>query len=200
MSERLLQDTQNDTPPPAVEEPLSRDATPASVAPSAASFAPTGMPLIDRLLVTVDRLSGGRAGLVQRVVSYLIFGGFAAVVNLIALYVLKSVVQLPVSNTVHYAIAQVLATEISIMANFIPNDRYTFSQLPGHARSWWARCLRFHSTTIVGALLTIGISSALYLLLGMQYLVAQVIAIWISLIFNFTFHHLWTYRHIAPAH
>src|SRR5579863_8320226 len=129
MSERLLQDTQNDTPPPAVEEPLTPYAPPANAAPAGASFAPTGVALVDRLLTTVDRLSGGRAGLVQRVVSYLIFGGFAAVVNLIALYVLKSVVQLPVSNTVHYAIAQVLATEISIMANFIPNDRYTFSRL-----------------------------------------------------------------------
>ncbi|HEV7126497.1 MAG TPA: GtrA family protein [Ktedonobacterales bacterium] len=199
MSERLLEDEQTSTPAAARDDRRGTGAVAAGVVRAEASFASTGIPLVDGLLVAADRLSGGRAALLQRVVSYLFFGGFAAVVNLVALYVLKSVVKLPISNNAHYAVAQVIATELSIMANFIPNDRYTFSRLPGHARSWWARCLRFHSTTIVGALLTVGIGSTLYLRAGVQFLVAQAIAIWISLIFNFTFHHLWTYRHTAPA-
>ena len=169
----------------------------AAIAQAGPSYTLTGVALVDGLLNTADRITKGKAGLLQRVVSYLVIGGFAAVVNLFFLYLFTSKIPLPVPSSATWWVAQVLATEISIFANFIPNDRFTFSKLPGHARSWWARCLRFHSTTIVGALLTIGISSALHYGLRFAPLVAQAIAIIIALGFNFTFHHLWTYRHIA---
>lgn len=171
--------------------------TMAAIAQAGPSFALTGVALIDSMLTTADRITNGKAGLVQRVVSYLIVGGFAAVVNLVCLYLLDSVIPLPVPASARWWVAQVVATEISIMANFIPNDLFTFSRLPGHARSWWARCLRFHSTCIIGSLLTIAISSALHYDLRFPTLIAQSIAILIALVFNFTFHHLWTYRHVA---
>lgn len=161
------------------------------------SYALTGVALVDALLATTDRLTNGKAGMLQRVASYLIVGGFAAVVNLVCLYLLDSKIPLPVPVNARWGVAQVLATEISIMANFIPNDHFTFSRLPGHARSWWARCLRFHSTCVIGSLLTIGISTLLHYRLHFVTLLSQATAILIALIFNFTFHHLWTYRRIA---
>ena len=168
----------------------------AAVARTEPSFVLTGVALVDAFFATADRITNGKAGMLQRVTTYLIIGGFAAVVNLVVLYLLDSKIPLPVAPNARWWVAQVAATEISILANFIPNDAITFSRLPGHARSWWARCLRFHSTTIVGALLTIAISSALHYGMHFATVIAQAIAILIALVFNFTLHHLWTYRHL----
>ena len=164
------------------------------------SYTPTGVAFLDALLELADRITAGKAGVLQRAVSYLIVGGFAATVNLICLYILYDVIQMPLGTTTHYVVAFIIAAEISILANFIPNDRITFSHLPGHARSWWQRCWRFHSTAIAGTLITFVISLALKLGLHMHTVIAQSIAIIIALVFNFTFHHLWTYRRIKPAH
>lgn len=163
------------------------------------SYIPTGVAFLDGLLALADDKTGGKAGLLQRVVSYLIIGGFAAVVNLIMLQI-GLLLPLAADKNLHWLIAFLIAAEISILANFIPNDRYTFSRLPGHARSWWQRLLRFHSTTIVGTTITFVVSYALYHWVGMLALLAEAIAIIIALMFNFTFHHLWTYRHIAETH
>jgi dolichol-phosphate mannosyltransferase len=174
-------------------------AQPAMATHDEAGYARTGIALIDNLFAWIDRVTNGKGGFVQRLCTYLIIGGWAAVVNLTFFGFFLNVVKMPVSDGVHYVIAFVIAAEISILANFVPNDYITFSRLPGHARSWLARCLRFHTTTIIGTLITLAISAALKLGLGMYWLWAQSIAIIIALIFNFSAHHLWTYRRITPA-
>src|SRR5579859_2637051 len=204
MTQRMVQDGEMDRIGPRSLDELDQlmagdSGTMAAISHAGPSYTLTGVALVDGLLHTADRLTGGKAGLLQRIVSYLIVGGFAAVVNLVCLYLFDSKIPLPVPANARWWVAQVIATEVSILANFIPNDRFTFSKLPGHARSWWARCARFHSTTIVGALLTIAISSGLHYGLHFVALVAQAIAILIALIFNFTLHHLWTYRYLAQV-
>ena len=166
---------------------------------ASASYVLTGVPTLDNLLARADRVTRGRAGLVQRGVSYLFVGGFAAVVNLASFFVLVNVVRLPVGRNLHWLIAFVIAAEISTMTNFAINDRITFSRLPGHARTWWARCLRFHSTAIAGTLVTLAVSFALAIWAGLYPVLAQAIAIVVALIVNFTLHHVWTYRRIAHA-
>lgn len=190
-----------------VEIPLALPPTPVVVAPAAASprepsYYATNWAVVNRALALVDEVSGGRAGVVQRAFTYLCIGGFAAVVNLLLYTFLASVVNLP------FLVAQLIASEISIFANFIPNDRITFSHLPGHQRSWGARCLRFHVTSIAGTIVTICVSWALQQFIftpqviaqaTLAHLISQGIAIWIALIFNFTFHHLFTYGGHAAA-
>jgi putative flippase GtrA len=179
-----------------MEETLAR---PLAAAHEDPGYVRTGIALIDNLFAWIDRVTNGKGGVVQRLSTYLIIGGWAAVVNLSFLFLFYSVIKMPFSDSVHYFVAFAIASEISIFANFIPNDRITFSRLPGHARSWVARCLRYHATTIVGTLITLAISAALKLGLGMFWLWAQSIAIIIALIFNFSVHHLWTYRRVNPA-
>jgi len=164
-----------------------------SAAASLPSYRPTGWALADRVLAQVDARTGGKADWFQRLFTYLIIGGFAACVNLAVFYVMLYRVPLATSEQVHYLVANIIAAEISILANFIPNDRITFSHLPGHSRSWGARCARFHITAIAGTVVTIVISFALHSA-GLPGLIAQAIAIIIALAFNFTFHHLFTYR------
>lgn len=160
------------------------------------SYNPTNIALINRSLDLADRLTGGRAEWVQRLFSYLFVGGFAAIINLITLQLtLNLLAGSPFSHRIHYLIAFAVATEVSIMANFIPNDRITFSHLPGHSRSWIQRCARFHMTCVAGTLVTFAVSSLLHLVFGIPALASQAVALIIATAFNFTFHHLFTYRH-----
>lgn len=167
------------------------------------SYHPTRWSSVNGVLDVVERMTGGRAGWFQRLFSYLFVGGFAAIVNLLVFYVMYYLLPLPfddknsVQHTEHYLLAFVVATEISIFANFIPNDRITFSHLAGHSRSWWTRCMRFHVTCIAGTLLTLAISYSLHLV-HLPAIAAQAIALIVVTAFNFTFHHLFTYRHTKP--
>jgi putative flippase GtrA len=159
------------------------------------SYQPTGWALADRALDLVDELSGGKADWFQRLFSYLFIGGAAALVNLAVFWFTLYHVPLPVDAHLHYLIANLVAAEISIFANFVPNDRFTFRHLSGHGRSWLARCGRFHVTAIGGTIVTLVVSLALHFA-GLPGMVAQAGAIIVALIFNFTFHHLFTYRHL----
>ena len=206
MSNRFVSGDRLDTTDADLFEELPQDAEVSldGTVTAKLSFVPTGVAFLDNLLTTADEMTRGKAGMLQRAVSYLMVGGFAAVVNLVSLYFFndiffRTVVHLPYPKFVQSTLAFILASEISIMANFIPNDRITFSQLPGHARSWWARCLRFHSTAIAGTIVTYIIFATLHIWLGYPTLIAQSTGIIIALFFNFTMHHLWTYRHIHHA-
>jgi putative flippase GtrA len=148
------------------------------------SYHPTRWPIVNRSLDIADALTGGRAGILQRVVNYLMFGGFAAVVNLVLVTVIYYYVALPVSQRMHYAIAFVVATEVSIMTNFIPQDLVTFRHLPGHM------------TSVGGVIVTAIVSFTLHEIVGIHLTIAQAIAIIVALSFNFTFHHIFTYRHV----
>ena len=159
------------------------------------SYHPTPLNGINRLLDLVDDYTGGKAGWVQRFVTYLCIGGFAAVVNLIIFFVVFYRIPMPVSNITHNVIASLFACEISIMANFIPNDYFTFRHLAGHNRTWMERCSRYHLTSIVGCILTflieLGLTSTLHILA----ILAQAVALILVLVYNFSFHHIFTYRH-----
>lgn len=158
------------------------------------SYRPYPWPELNRLLDIVDDVTRGRAGLLQRFSSFVVIGGFAALVNLLVFFLAYHVIKIPVSDMVHNGIASVLAAEISIMANFIPNDYFTFSHLAG-GRSWGARCVRFHITSIGGSVLTFLIEFSLSNLLHILPILAQAIALIVVLFYNFSFHHLFTYRH-----
>lgn len=162
------------------------------------SYHPTRWPFVNHLLDTVDSVSHGRAGQLQRFISFAFLGGLASLVNLgvFAVVLSRSV---PTNYDMRYLLAFLLASEISIIVNFSLNDYFTFRHLPGHARSWNMRCARFHMTSISAILLTLLINFALSHGLGIHAILAQAIAILIVLFYNFTIHHLFTYRHIKTA-
>lgn len=171
-------------------------AAPAASTVAAISYAPTGIALADRALAQVEAITHGKAGLLQRAFTYVFIGGIAAVINLIVLYLVYNVLSMPLSSNLHWLIGFIVAAEVSTMSNFVLNDRFTFSHLSGHARSWGARCLRFHSTSAAGTIATLIMSFAFKTWLGMSALIAEAVAILLALILNFTMHHVWTYRHI----
>jgi putative flippase GtrA len=156
----------------------------------------TRWPLVNHALDMVDRRLGGKAGYVQRLVSYLFLGGLAALVNLIVFDLIFSFLHLPfdLSTQARNMLASICAAECSVMTNFLLNDHFTFRYLPGARRPWPQRCLRFHATCLVGSLLTFVLEFSFFSLAHVPALFAEMIAIVLVLIYNFTFHHIFTYR------
>jgi putative flippase GtrA len=152
--------------------------------------------LLSCALAVLDRGAGGRAGYIQRLVRYLFLGGLAALVNLLVFALIFSLLHFPpaVSIQARNILAWLGAAACSIMANFLLNDHFTFRDLPGARRPWLVRCLRFHATCLVGALLTLVLEFVLFALLGVPALAAEMIAIVLVLGYNFTCHHYFTYR------
>jgi putative flippase GtrA len=165
------------------------------------TYQPYPWHIVNQVLDFVDGKTGGKAGQIQRVLSYLLFGGLAAIVNLTIFGLVLYRYQFPfsVSTQAHNVVAFIIAAECSIMANFLPNDRFTFNSLPGAKRPWLQRCLRFQATCIVGTLLTFLLEFAFFSITHTPALLGEAMAIVIVLIYNFTFHHVFTYRRIKHS-
>ncbi len=186
-----------------------RDPQVVPTTPRGISYHPTRWALVNRALDLVDTVSGGKAGIFQRLFTYLVIGGTAALVNLIVFGFLVHSVAWPHDQTLHIIFAQAVAYEVSILANFIPNDYFTFRHMSGHNRSWGARCLRFHLTSLSGIAVTFILFTAFSVALhsigviksrDTEAVVAQALALILATFYNFTAHHLFTYRHTAaPA-
>ena len=147
------------------------------------------------ILDITDTLTRGRADWFQRLFSFLFVGGLGAVVNLICFSVVYNLLIHSINSFVAFLIAFMLATEVSIVTNFVLNDRLTFRNFHGQTRSWQMRGVRFHITSIGGTLLTLGISFFLLHQMHMRALLSQATALIIATAFNFVFHHIFTYRH-----
>jgi putative flippase GtrA len=184
---------------PTLKTPAARPADTDGAAPWARapqpgkSYYDTRWPLVNQALEITERLTHGRAGVFQRLFTYLVIGGTAALVNLGVFAIFYHFGSPKVIW--YYLLANICAYELSILANFIPNDYFTFRFLPGHQRSWLARCVRFHLTSLSGVLVTSILFFLLYHWLGLAALVAQAIALVLAVFYNFTVHHLFTYAH-----
>ncbi len=177
------------------QEQILQEILPSTPLVKPQSYRPTPWGIVNALLDVADMITRGRAGLLQRLSTFVLFGGIAAIVNLVVFYVVFYHIPLPVSTTTHNIIASVLAAEISIMANFIPNDHFTFRYLPGRNRSWIARCARFQLTSVGGSLLTFLIEFGFSSVGHLPAIIAQAAALILVLVYNFSFHHIFTYRH-----
>ncbi len=163
------------------------------------SYRPTPWKFVNALLDMVDNYTGGRAGLFQRFFTFAFIGGVAALVNLLVFYVVFYRIDPQNRAVAHNILASVLASEVSIMANFIPNDYFTFRHLPGHERAWVARCARFHLTSIVGSLLTFLIQFGFSYVGHVPAILSQATALILVLFYNFSFHHIFTYGRVKTA-
>jgi putative flippase GtrA len=176
----------------------SKDTVDGPLAAKQPSYYTTRWPLVNKVLATVDEKSNGRAGVIQRFATFLVVGGIAALVNLAVFQlslILLSALAPSMIAWLQNLLAFAAAAEISILANFVLNDPITFSHLPGHNRPWLVRCLRFHVTTILGVTVTFAVENVMHFIVGVPALYAEATGIIIALFFNFTVHHLFTYRH-----
>jgi putative flippase GtrA len=162
------------------------------------SYSPTKWDFLNNILDRVDVITKGRAGSLMMFATFLIIGGFTSLINIgIAMVVWD--LFLPTSNALTNLVGTVVGIEISLVVNFIFNDKFTFNNAPGHDRPWIVRFFRFHATGLVGVLLTISLQSVFVDFLNLNKTIALAISIIIVLFYNFTFHQIFTYRRVKTT-
>lgn len=113
-----------------------------------------------------------------------VVGALGIVVNSAILFVAHGLAGLPL------LLASPLAVQVSIVHNFLWNDRWTFGA-PGYSlRRLW----KFNLTSLGGLVI---VSSVVYVLAtfwGVHYLVANLVGIGVATLWNFTLSMLWTWR------
>jgi putative flippase GtrA len=156
----------------------------------------------------LNRATGGRAAKIMPLLSFLVIGGSASVVNLVIVFLFDFIDRTGHNEPIHHFIYAAIATEISLLYNFMLNDRFTFRALIDQRRTWLQRCIRFHGPASVGFTLTLALSTVFLLILPKHLahssVIAQAMAIVIVTAVNFTMHRFWTYRPkkgatVAPA-
>ncbi len=142
----------------------------------------------------LDTKTNGRGADVIALLSFLVIGGSAAVLNL-SIVLGFDIYNQRLHHNIPYPLFVALATEISIIYNFFLNDRFTFKSLIDGRRTWLQRMLRFHGPAMVGFVLTLILSTWFHVLLaGKPAIVPQSCALVIVTAVNFTMHRFWTYR------
>jgi dolichol-phosphate mannosyltransferase len=129
---------------------------------------------------------------VPRVIRFALVGLSGVGVNSGMLWLLHDGAGLPL------AAASALAIETAIWNNFLLNDTWTFAT-PRRGRPWWTRALAFHLTAASAATINLGLLLALVSWPGLNYLVANLIAIAAAAGVNYGMSALWTWRPALPS-
>ncbi|MBA3827196.1 MAG: GtrA family protein [Ktedonobacterales bacterium] len=145
----------------------------------------------------VDAKTGGRAAEVLRLVTFLAVGGSASLLNLACVWSFDRLLH-PTSGLAIFLVLAA-ATEISLLANFLLNDRFTFRTMVGEHRTFVQRGVRFHGPAMVGFGLTLLISNLAHHVAHLTLTTSQGVAILIVTVVNFLMHRHWTYREVHPA-
>ena len=149
-----------------------------------------------------------------RFVKFCVVGLSGMFVNMFVLLVLADMLG------VHTNIAAAISIEISIVTNFLLNDRWTFADQVEGARGFGTRMLRFHLVSAVGATLQWSVFVlGNYLLadlvldarpasllqavtappdLGPWKYLSQFVGIGLAAVWNFFANLLWTWRRASP--
>ncbi|TSA27030.1 GtrA family protein [bacterium] len=124
----------------------------------------------------------------MRFIKFGIVGGSGTVVNLGVQYLLTIA-------GLHYIFAGVIATEISIINNFLLNNFWTWRDNPARTKpSFAARLLKYNSSMIIT-----GIAQNLLMIFFTEVfmindLISKFIAIVIITIVNYVIHYFWTFK------
>jgi dolichol-phosphate mannosyltransferase len=126
--------------------------------------------------------------LTPRFLKFGVVGASGVVVNMGGLYVFKEFAGIP------YFVASLIAIELSILSNFTINLLWTWSDRSGEG-SLWTKLLRYHigagATAFLGNYL---ILIALTELLGMHYMISNLVGIAVGTLANYVINDLWTFR------
>jgi dolichol-phosphate mannosyltransferase len=117
----------------------------------------------------------------EKIFRFIVVGVSGLIVNMVVLYVLTSIIG------IFYLISSLIAIELSILNNFLWNDRWTFCRDPDHYLSnTWERLGVYHLISAGGLLINVGILFILTEYFGIYYLISNLIGILIAFAWNFT--------------
>jgi len=129
-----------------------------------------------------------RQNLLQvRLFKFSVVGLSGVAVNMGLLYVLTHYLGL------YYMVSGVIAIEVSILTNFFLNDLWTWKDR--QKKSYRKRILQYHISVGITAVLANWLLLVLLTeVMGLHYLVANLIGISVGMLFNYTLNDLWTFR------
>ncbi len=128
---------------------------------------------------------------VPRIARFALVGASGVGVNSGVLWLLYAKGELPL------VLASAFAIETAIWNNFLLNDLWTFHEERGRRR-WWERVLAFHATAGLAAGVTLAVLLFLEGVVGLHYLVANLVAIGFAAAVNYGVNAVWTWRPAAP--
>ena len=122
-----------------------------------------------------------------RVLKFFIIGASGILVNFSVLYVLTEFFN------IHYLISSIFAIETSILTNFLLNNIWTWKDR--RKKNFFHRLLQYHiSTWITGILANWLLLLFFTEIVGLYYLLSNLIGIGIGTISNFIINDLWTFQ------
>lgn len=150
-----------------------------------------------------------------RFVKFGVVGVSGMVVNMLALFLLADLA------SIHTNLASAIAIEISVLSNFVLNDRWTFADRRAAASRWATRVFRFHAVSGVGATVqwltfvggnyvfarwALGVDSTTMLAsisdppdVGAWKYLSQFVGIGLAAVWNFVANLSWTWRDVDPG-
>ena len=93
----------------------------------------------------------------------------------------------------YYLVSSPLATELSILSNFLLNNFWTFRQ-SSDPSGLFPRMLKFHVTSVAGFVIKFTILIGLTKLAGLHYLIANVVGVLVAFAWNYAINVHWTWR------
>ena len=126
---------------------------------------------------------------IRRLVSFFLVGVSGAALILLLMWIGTTLLH------VHYMITAVIAIELSIIWAFMFNDKFTFRDKTGNAKSSIKLCrlLKYHVSALTGETINISI---LFILTnaGFYYLHSEAVALLVAFGYNFTLSSRWVWR------
>ena len=130
-----------------------------------------------------------RNGELKRFVKFCLVGLSGVVVNLGVFWIWATYTGLP------KIVCSAIAIEISIITNFLLNDYYTFSdRRSGKSFSVFARLGKYNLISSPGGILNLIVFPILNSVLGVYFLLAQLIGIVVSILWNYLMNNFWTWK------
>jgi putative flippase GtrA len=98
----------------------------------------------------------------------------------------------------YYLASSVVATEVAILANFTLNHNWTFATLRDN-QSFLSRLVKFNVVSLGGLALTVASLFVLKQFAGLQYMLANTLAIGFAATWNYVANRRWTWCGAAAA-
>lgn len=129
-----------------------------------------------------------RTGEIRRMLKFISVGLSGSVVNLSLIAFFREVAGW------NYLLAGTIAFEISVIWNFMLNDRFTFSDRKRDGSRLFSRLWRFNATSLGGFLIYICLLAVLTELIGLHYILSAAAGIIAAFGWNFFVNNTWTWK------
>jgi dolichol-phosphate mannosyltransferase len=122
----------------------------------------------------------------RQFIKFLIVGGLGTIITIVLLYIFTEFVG------IYYIISSIFAFIIAMTHNFILNKIWTFKEKI--SLEFWNKYLKFVLVSISAFAVNISFLYIFTELIGIYYLLSQVLAIGVAFIINFSGSKLWAFK------